>query len=459
MVQRTVQQLVVGVSFIVTLCAAHITNASQDNFEEKALLDLVKNPEIKSVSELISKLPESMRSTFTLIKQSQSLQGSSPEAPRVLMINESRNLIATFNGSPADRGYSGIEVAAFDPTSSRIKYFEIDFAADRTKMHIPLNKDDLFFEDDRVTISKPNPIKCMVCHSANPRDLGSPKIERLARYIWHPYPNWPTSYGSDDDYKFFEDTPKVRAEMATLKKFRESAKAHPRYRNLIFGGSENAPYCDSSTQRDTYNACRKNLLFTAAMGQNQMLQLAQVFVERYGELSAKNYLKKSFRCTTDALAENFNWEDIQLSDFNDIFNKIRPISDPAANLPNVIRYDEKDRLVSVAPWNMATSSIFNFNTQSLDNTHSDESETRVNFDFDRVMSRGHLPAMVIKTLSKSDQVIAKAYTEVMDLAYSKGLPPKGLFARGREFLTASDNYIFAGREDELKAIFCKALQN
>lgn len=152
--------------------------------------------EVKSVEDVLRRLPAEYRTHFVLMERSRSLQEASPEAPRALLFGERAELVLSFNGHPGQRGYDSLETVELDP--SRMTY-EI------RAVH---------FVGGKAMVSGPNPEICLRCHRSLPRPN------------WEPYPHWPGALGQGPNYS--------ADERRRLEAFSTAAAAHPRYRYLDF---------------------------------------------------------------------------------------------------------------------------------------------------------------------------------------------------------------------------------
>jgi mono/diheme cytochrome c family protein/cytochrome c553 len=211
------------------LGVTHLANASCEISERDLTFDkLVKalksrDCEIKSIDDLIGKLPVSMRTNPVLMYRSQSLQDPHKtdfQNPRALLKSESpeRQIVVTFNGSPSQKNYRNLEVLEINkavpaPSAEIFRYFDIEFAADSEAEVLSWEQ-----AQAKIKVSNANPSKCVACH-------GQP-----ARPIFAGYPLWPGAYGS-----FHLN--KNQDEETQLKKFVNSPQS--RYRHLKITDFEN----------------------------------------------------------------------------------------------------------------------------------------------------------------------------------------------------------------------------
>lgn len=201
---------------------------------------------------------------YTLVKQSFSIQESSPLQPRVLMFGNTGRLIVTFNAAAHLGGGYALETAEYDKATNRIYFREVIF-----KNEIPAGKSwrddfgglsakEIEFENKQIVITKANPAKCMQCHEM-------PGQNGWARYIWSPYPLWPRTYGEQDD-RLAND------EIDSLKQFRQTR--NERY-ELLHAPRDKYPFHDGG---EIKLAARPNLLLTKFIGVYQAAQIAKLIL-------------------------------------------------------------------------------------------------------------------------------------------------------------------------------------
>ena len=140
-------------------------SAQGSDFGFDSLQQLIARQSINSVDGLIAALPEDLRSHYTLVFESRSLQEANFANPRAILFGSHATLILTYNGEPAERGYDAVETMEFDGSAQRFLFREIQFLG------------------GSAHFSAANPPRCVACH-------GSP-----ARPIWDTPPSWPGVYG------------------------------------------------------------------------------------------------------------------------------------------------------------------------------------------------------------------------------------------------------------------------
>ena len=220
--------LLTVVTIVPAADANSVCRASSDkSFTLHELAAIIRNKtcQIKSIDDVLSILPDRMRSKMALFYRSQSLQGphkidylhprailsSVPEFPD---LNLPPAMMLSFNGHPSQSGYDRLEILDLKPSTQStaiFNYHEIEFPdASQT--------DRLSWEEAQssIKISKANPQQCVQCH-------GQPS----ARPVFQSYPTWEGAFGS-------RHTSTDSNEMNELQRFVDfqSQNPHSRYRHL-----------------------------------------------------------------------------------------------------------------------------------------------------------------------------------------------------------------------------------
>jgi len=171
-------------------------------FDFAALLTLLRSQDIGSVEELLTALPAPQRSRYALMFESRSLQGATPENPRVILFGPDARIILTFNGSPAQRGFRVVETMEFDDGEKEFRLRELVFPDPATGAA-------------QVQVSEVNPPHCARCHGAPPRP------------VWDSFPLWPGAYGERYGARL------STRERTGLAAFLARQPTHARYRQLL----------------------------------------------------------------------------------------------------------------------------------------------------------------------------------------------------------------------------------
>ncbi len=161
--------------FFLTFIAAITTSIQAANFE--LISKMIDNPDspktVEQFLEVLSQKDPEFFKHFTLMRESQSLQGSTPQFPRAIVFGEDAKFVLTFNGSPNQTGYQKIEMMQFVESQDGKSGFEL--------------RELTFGKDQRPMLSAANPAECSRCHGTDPKP------------IWEEYDRWPGAFGEDDD--------------------------------------------------------------------------------------------------------------------------------------------------------------------------------------------------------------------------------------------------------------------
>lgn len=197
------------------------TSSAVANFTYTDLEKILIEKDPKSIDELLSYLPESYRSGYTLFYDSRSLQFGSRLNPRVIMFGQTAELVISFNCDPKDctekpiakyagghlqAGFDRIEIMRWVADEKRFEFLERRFTGDQPKI------DEILAINQKTKIFKPK--VCLGCHRGpDPRPQ------------WDPYNGWFGAFASKDDYLLGD-------EKTAMEKFSENYKNRLRYRWL-----------------------------------------------------------------------------------------------------------------------------------------------------------------------------------------------------------------------------------
>jgi hypothetical protein len=132
---------------------------------------LIHDCNVTSIDQLLPLLPESYKSSFTLMRTSKSLQEASGDYPRAILFGTDAKFIITFNGNPNQKGYNNLEVIQWSDQAHSFSFDEIQFSKDARS----------------VPIFRANPHECTACHRDPPRPN------------WQSYDFWEGAYGQAGD--------------------------------------------------------------------------------------------------------------------------------------------------------------------------------------------------------------------------------------------------------------------
>lgn len=188
---------------------------------------------------------------YSLVRNSGSIQVSSPTFPRAIVYGTDARLLQAFNGHPDHAGYDRLELIQFrEPKPGKLEDIHYEFR-------------EVIFHSDRIEITEPDPAKCARCH-------GTP-----LRPIWEAYDVWEGLYGKRDDaiidpdhkYQWMGDRLKYKseyvAEWKDFQKYLAIRGTHPRYSLLrVREGSPVAPYGPEHRGGNYYFRPNLRLTFT-----------------------------------------------------------------------------------------------------------------------------------------------------------------------------------------------------
>ena len=207
------------------------------DFDFEALRSLVASHHIQTIEDLLPALPDTLRSHYTLVFASRSLQGASFERPRVILFGSDAQFIIAFSGDPGQPGFNLLETMEFDARSGKFLLREMEF---------PQRPND----QGSVAYTVPNASRCQRCH-------GTP-----ARPIWDSHPLWPGAYGERYNASLSTE------ERTGIALFLDKQRADARYKTLLgasrfadeetFRPSARSRY--SGTQQESPNATLSHLL-------------------------------------------------------------------------------------------------------------------------------------------------------------------------------------------------------
>jgi hypothetical protein len=185
--------------------ADELNARSYDDFAAK-----IEVSHAQSIEAALDLLPPAMRSNFTLMHDSRSLQGSSMLDPRAILFSEDGSFFVTFNGNPSQSGYAELEMMQFRESTKKFEFRVISFSPGSSPV-----------------VSEANPARCLTCHGSDPIP------------IWEDYfAQWPGAYGANHDTL-------SAAEAAAYRTFRAHAAESGRYSKLSFEStSQHFPYQD-----------------------------------------------------------------------------------------------------------------------------------------------------------------------------------------------------------------------
>ena len=213
-----------ALTFLASAAGAYYSPFQKPTVAFEDVERLARDSEVRSLEDLLSRLPSEFRERYALMHRSRSLQEASYQKPRAIMFEDDASLLAAFN-DPSMPGGNTLELIQFRESERRWEFREITFP-----------------ESGRPIVSGPNPRKCLECHQSPSR------VDADPRPNWEPYNKWPGAYGAisgmlnrevgytdrenllSQDKRFVAEQPSQKPE---LEKFLAGAKVEsPRYRTL-----------------------------------------------------------------------------------------------------------------------------------------------------------------------------------------------------------------------------------
>lgn len=150
------------------------------------LTSFIKGNNIKSIDELLDKMPPNYSRNFTAMFKSNSLQSASWKNPRIIMTGPTASLTVAISTDPQDPHYNSLETMEFVEKENRFVLREIKFTS------------------EGVAYSEANPKRCLSCHGADPAP------------IWEAYADWPGAIRGDDDGKGTDEEEQKLKELLTV---------------------------------------------------------------------------------------------------------------------------------------------------------------------------------------------------------------------------------------------------
>lgn len=149
---------------------------------EKRVNDALASGKELTLETFVDGLPESYRKNYTEVFDSRSLQGGTPEKPRILAYGGDARTIFAYGGDAKHGAFNRLEVIHFDRDAKppAFQFYELEFPITRG--------------GEPFSLGKPNPDRCKSCHAQG----------GVMRPIFDAYFMWPGMYGSEEDHLFRE---------------------------------------------------------------------------------------------------------------------------------------------------------------------------------------------------------------------------------------------------------------
>jgi hypothetical protein len=269
--------------------------AAPPAFRYEDLVAVIQAKGLRSVEQVLPYLPASMKSNFTLVRQSASLQKSDDLHPRVILFGADAQLTCAFGGNPQLVGYDSLECYQYRAQERRFDFYEILFPSAENGIQEPA-----FSEKNRQAFG---PFQCTSCHTDDPRPN------------WEPYSIWKPVFGSQDDG--FKSSSK---EKDSFRQFKAVVQHSPRYSQLIFAKEPLAPYRESFANVDL--RLRPNFRFTYHVTQLTAQRNTRLLQEQGSRVSWL-FLRRVAGCP-GAVRENVLENLFTLQDWTPAFLSLNP---------------------------------------------------------------------------------------------------------------------------------------
>lgn len=270
------------------------------------------NPTIETLLPALKKQDPDIFNNYILLYGSRSLQESSPENPRALLVSKQAELIISFNGHNNQKGFNDLEVMFFDKIENKFNFQEFSF------------------REGKVKASSLNPAKCLACHQSPNRVGVDPRPN------WEAYNVWPGVYGSVAHHSDVTDSangPRYNAFLAGQKQneekwakefFEKILPVHDRYSLLVpFSKStyNNKDYYYFSGHLVNFSKApnRTPTLLTQSLAVLNGRRLARMMQTDYGSIheSYKYAILAATKCFELALPEHVKqWHKNKLAEKN-----------------------------------------------------------------------------------------------------------------------------------------------
>jgi hypothetical protein len=227
-------------------CLSVTAAARGADFTYDDLTRAITQQNLTRIEDVLPQLPADLRSNYTLMQTSRSLQGATSASPRVILFGSHGQLVCTFNGDVSQAGGDLIECYQFHGDTRTFDFRQIQFPTAQNGLAA------VRFSDSNRSVD--GKVSCSTCHAADPRPN------------WDGYSVWTGAYGANDDS--LDDLATAYAA------FVKQRPSHPRYRWLIQADTAEAPY------GGTEISGRPNLRFSDTTGRLNSWRAARLLQNR-----------------------------------------------------------------------------------------------------------------------------------------------------------------------------------
>lgn len=278
---------------------------AQDLKSFQELAQLIQQHQVKSIDELIPKLPLSYRGSYIFVYDSRSAQALqvSPDFPRVILTGEKADFVIAFTKNPGEglirQGQDALETMEYK--DGRFLMREVVFDG----LSVP--------DASKVQV---NPHKCQMCHGQDPRPM------------WEGYNTWFGVYGSLS--RGNTDIVKI------------GTPEHAKYLSFLQTGRQAPRYQDLPAEKPTKSGPDGAVNIANANSTHPNSQLSQIFLEqnmyRVKRLFEASPQIESFKYAIIATAQNCFPAD---ADFLSLFpEKVDQIATPLVEEAQIIKERE-----------------------------------------------------------------------------------------------------------------------
>jgi hypothetical protein len=247
------------------------TQATRARFAYEDIVALIQGQNLTSVEQVLPALPEELRSNYTLMHDSRSLQSASVDAPRAILFGADGRLTCAFAGDPANPGFDSLECFQFREEQRAFDFRQIRFPTAANGL-----TQVVFSGSNQSADGK---TKCTSCHGADPRPN------------WDSYSVWPGAYGADDDS--IGKDPSLENDASHYAGFVARRSTDARYRWLVQGPAATAPYmADYGGTIDS----RPNLRFSDASNRMNALRVTRLLRQRVARRSLLAFAVAGLTC-------------------------------------------------------------------------------------------------------------------------------------------------------------------
>jgi len=237
------------------------------DFSYAKLEALIREHDIKTVDELLPRLPEDYRKFYLFVYESRSAQAPNTftDSPRTILYGQNATFIMAFTkdpkAAPAVEAPDNVETIQWNAETKKFEFRELVFGEGKNPVEIP---------------PEVNPLKCQACHGKDPRPN------------WDPYNIWAGSFGSVS--RLGCDTMQAGTEeLRKYQEFMDGNRKRDRYAHLPTEMSTDGKCPDDPAKEVTFrNAAHldPNALFTQKVVDLNYQRLARLVMQspRYQKL-------------------------------------------------------------------------------------------------------------------------------------------------------------------------------